>query len=59
MRRAEAAGEYLMIRGVSDDRITVESQGESQAMGSDESGWRIDRRVEVRRTGGEPARDRP
>jgi peptidoglycan-associated lipoprotein len=59
LRRAESARDYLVTQGLSDDSITVESRGESQAIGTNESGWRFDRRVEIRRTLDEVERDRP
>lgn len=47
--RAEAARNYLVAQAVSTGRLRVESVGETQATGTDTSGWSADRRVEVRR----------
>jgi outer membrane protein OmpA-like peptidoglycan-associated protein len=53
-KRAEAARDYLTGRGLSSDRIRVESRGESGATGTDEGGWATDRRVEVKRASAQP-----
>jgi len=46
-RRAGSVGEYLKAKGVRDEKLTTTSRGELDASGSDEAGWREDRRVEV------------
>jgi len=47
--RAQAASDYLAGHAVEANRIRVESRGEEAATGTDEAGWGLDRRVEVRR----------
>ncbi|HWA74326.1 MAG TPA: OmpA family protein [Polyangiaceae bacterium] len=45
--RAEAARDYLALRGVPADRMRLLSRGEQGAQGSDEAGYAIDRRVDI------------
>jgi len=47
MRRAEAARDYLMSKGVPSARITVQSRGELDATGTDENGWQLYRRIDI------------
>ena len=47
-KRARAAHTYLASLGVGSDHLFDTSRGELDATGSDESGWRKDRRVDVR-----------
>lgn len=47
MQRAEAARDYLLSRGVPLARMTVESRGERDATGTDESSWQLDRRIDI------------
>ena len=50
-RRAQAVKTYLVDAGVADSRIETVSFGEEQpaVMGSDESSWSQNRRVELKR----------
>ncbi len=50
--RAIAAKDYLVALGVPAAKLSVESQGERGATGRDEASWALDRKVEVRTTGG-------
>lgn len=54
MRRARAAKEWLVNRGIEDGRITVLSRGEEEpaAFGSNEDAWAQNRRDEFRITAG-------
>lgn len=47
MRRASAARDFLVLRGVMPARITIRSRGEVDALGTDPESWRLDRRVEI------------
>lgn len=47
MQRAEAARDYLLSRGVPLARMTIESRGERDATGTDESSWQLDRRIDI------------
>ncbi|MBT8138423.1 MAG: peptidoglycan-associated lipoprotein Pal [Gammaproteobacteria bacterium] len=49
-RRAKAVADYLAIQGVSRSRIEVVSYGEERpiSLRSDESGWSMNRRVELK-----------
>ena len=49
-RRAKAVADYLAIQGVSRSRIDIVSYGEERpvALGSDESAWAQNRRVELK-----------
>ncbi|MGB5326082.1 MAG: peptidoglycan-associated lipoprotein Pal [Pseudomonadales bacterium] len=49
-RRAKAIADYLAIQGVSRSRIEVVSYGEERpvSLRSDESGWSMNRRVELK-----------
>jgi len=49
-RRAKAVADYLAIQGVSRSRMEVVSYGEERpvALGSDESSWAANRRVELK-----------
>lgn len=49
-RRAESARDYLMQRGVPLARMTVQSHGERDATGTDESSWQLDRRIDIDET---------
>jgi peptidoglycan-associated lipoprotein len=53
-RRALAAKQYLVSRGITDDRITTRSMGEENpiAQGHDESAWSQNRRDEFNATTG-------
>ena len=53
-RRARAVRDYLVQRGISSDRITLDSRGEEQpaAQGEDESAWSQNRRAEFEITAG-------
>ena len=50
-RRANSVKEYLVLQGVDGQYIEVISYGEERpaALGSDESSWALNRRVEIRR----------
>lgn len=48
--RAEFAREYLLTRGVSASRVTVQSRGELDATGTDENTWQLDRRIDIDET---------
>jgi outer membrane protein OmpA-like peptidoglycan-associated protein len=48
MSRAEAVAEYLAGQGVQRDRMNIISRGEEEATGTDEAGWALDRRVDIR-----------
>ncbi|HEX9580556.1 MAG TPA: OmpA family protein [Gemmatimonadales bacterium] len=60
-RRALAAKQYLVTRGVAADRITTRSMGEEQPMqmGSTEEAWAMNRRDEFGVTAGGDALRRP
>jgi outer membrane protein OmpA-like peptidoglycan-associated protein len=45
--RAEAARNYLLQRGVSEQKVLVISRGEEGAAGSTEDSWALDRRVDL------------
>lgn len=46
--RSESVKSHLVAQGMSADSIFATSRGELDATGSDEEGWREDRRVDVR-----------
>jgi peptidoglycan-associated lipoprotein len=46
-RRAGAVAQYVMARGVAEDRVESSSRGELDARGSDEASWQQDRNVEI------------
>ena len=46
-RRADTVVSYLTGRGLSQPQIESSSRGELDAVGTDEGGWRRDRRVEI------------
>lgn len=46
--RADATKQYLIDQGVPDDQLSTDSRGKSEAHGTDETTWALDRRVEVR-----------
>jgi peptidoglycan-associated lipoprotein len=46
-RRADAVERYVRSLGVEKGRVQVTSRGELDATGSDEEGWREDRRVDI------------
>lgn len=46
-RRAAVVGQFLRGKGLPDKQILTTSRGEFDAMGQDESGWAIDRRVDL------------
>jgi len=50
MQRANAARDYLAAKGVASAEMTVESRGEQDATGQSESGFQLDRRVEIAET---------
>lgn len=47
-KRARAAHTYLASMGVGNDHLFDTSRGELDATGTDENGWRKDRRVDVK-----------
>jgi peptidoglycan-associated lipoprotein len=47
-RRAHTSKEFLGQLGVAQDKLSETSRGELDATGTDESGWRKDRRVDVK-----------
>lgn len=47
-KRARAAHTFLAGLGVASDKLFDTSRGELDASGSDEQGWRMDRRVDVK-----------
>jgi len=46
-RRASSVGAYLGRLGVGDPQMTVSTRGALEATGTDESGWKQDRRVDI------------
>ena len=46
-RRASSVGRYLGRLGVSDPQMAVTTRGALEATGTDEAGWKQDRRVDV------------
>ena len=46
-QRADNVGRYLAKRGVGNDRLETSSRGELDAVGTDEAGWKRDRKVEI------------
>lgn len=46
-RRASAVGNYLVSRGIAEDKVETTSVGEYEARGVDEASWARDRRVEI------------
>ncbi len=46
-RRASSVGEYLTRLGVESSRVIQTSRGELDATGTDEEGWKRDRRVDI------------
>jgi peptidoglycan-associated lipoprotein len=46
-RRSDAVGSAIGKKGLATDKIQTTSRGEAEARGSDESGWRMDRRVYI------------
>ena len=46
-RRAAAARDYLVSRGVPSNQLVTISRGEEKARGTEDSTWALDRRVEV------------
>ncbi|HWB75505.1 MAG TPA: OmpA family protein [Nannocystaceae bacterium] len=46
-RRADAVADYLSHQGLEARRVATTSRGELDAVGSDESGWADDRRVDI------------
>jgi peptidoglycan-associated lipoprotein len=46
-RRASSVGQYLGRLGVGDPQLTVSTRGALEASGTDEAGWKQDRRVDV------------
>ena len=56
-RRAESVGAYLRRLGVPSSKLSKTTRGDIDATGTDEEGWRIDRRVDIRLAEREPAGD--
>lgn len=48
VRRAESVGAYLQRLGVPASKLLKTSRGDIDASGTDEDGWSIDRRVDIR-----------
>ena len=46
-RRASSVAEYLMTLGVESDHMLQTSRGKSDATGTNEEGWKLDRRVDL------------
>lgn len=46
-RRANTVERYLESSGITPGRLSETSRGELDATGSDESGWQVDRRVDI------------
>jgi len=46
-RRASSVGAYLGRLGVGEPQLTVSTRGALEATGTDESGWKQDRRVDI------------
>lgn len=46
-RRASSVGAYLGRLGVTEPQMTVSTRGALEATGTDESGWKQDRRVDI------------
>jgi outer membrane protein OmpA-like peptidoglycan-associated protein len=47
MRRANSVASYIEQLGVTSDRMSRESRGERDAVGTDEASWAFDRRVDI------------
>ena len=49
-RRADAVKDYFVLSGIDKNRISVKSYGEERPLilGSDESSWQKNRRVEIK-----------
>lgn len=47
-RRADSVASYVIGRGLTESRVETSSRGELDAVGTDDAGWRRDRRVEIR-----------
>ena len=45
--RASSVHRYMVDLGVGKERMTATSRGEMDATGTDEEGWRKDRRVDI------------
>ncbi|MGC4068225.1 MAG: OmpA family protein [Polyangiaceae bacterium] len=52
LRRAESARDYLVGKGISQDRITTRSRGETDAKGDTEASLQQSRRVEIEEASG-------
>jgi peptidoglycan-associated lipoprotein len=50
-RRANAVEHYLAQLGVATSRLATTSRGALDAQGHDETGWAVDRRVDLRLAG--------
>lgn len=46
-RRSHSVGQYLKRLGVADAQLAVTTRGSIDATGTDESGWKQDRRVDI------------
>ena len=46
-RRAGGVHSYLATLGVANDRLQDSSRGELDSTGTDQAGWRRDRRVDI------------
>jgi peptidoglycan-associated lipoprotein len=53
-QRAESIGAYLQRLGVPPSKLTKTTRGDLDATGTNEEGWRIDRRVDIKLAGREP-----
>jgi peptidoglycan-associated lipoprotein len=49
-RRASSVGQFLQRLGVQQVQLAITTRGSTEATGTDESGWRQDRRVDVQLT---------
>ncbi len=46
-RRAGSVSEYLLEKGLPEDRMETSSRGELDAVGTEDTGWARDRRVDI------------
>lgn len=55
LNRADAARNYLLEQGVTQDQIRLASRGEADAQGTSEASWALDRRIDIEIDRGAPA----
>jgi outer membrane protein OmpA-like peptidoglycan-associated protein len=59
LARAWAAANRLHVLGVADDQVQVATRGDSEARGTDEASWALDRRVEIDLADGKECKSSP